>query len=150
MNVQPKFPILLLNIAVFSMQTKRLNILIASMLAGLFTIFNVGLPIALYVCPMMANERCTCSCTKPSANQPVLTYVHTSCCNHSVLAERNTIPFLGSHRYVPPPSEVMFVLTFGTPWTAQQPFQLSSLAISDPGPPASEIPLYLLSSSLLI
>ena len=132
------------------MHRKQLNIFVASALAGLFAIFNIGLPFALYVCPMMANERCTCTCTPPTTDGPVLTYVHTSCCNNSVLAERNTVPFLGTLNYEQLHSEVLFILSSTYSWAAQQPRQVGTLAVADAGPPPPDTPLYLLSSSLLI
>ena len=132
------------------MHRRHLNIFVASALAGLFAIFNVGLPFAMYVCPMMANERCTCTCSPPTTDGPVLTYVHTSCCNNSVLAERNTVPFLGTLKYEPPQPEVAFVLSSSSPWIAQQTHHISILAVENVGPPSPDTPLYLLSSSLLI
>ncbi|MCX6143829.1 MAG: hypothetical protein NTZ35_11470 [Ignavibacteriales bacterium] len=132
------------------MHRKQLNIFVASALAGLFAIFNIGLPFALYVCPMMANERCTCTCTPPSTDGSVLTFVHGTCCNNSVLAERNTVPFLGTLKYEPPHSEVVFVLSPSSPWAPQQSHHVSILAVADVGPPPPDTPLYLLSSSLLI
>jgi len=132
------------------MRRKRSNILIASTLAGLFALFNVGLPFILYVCPMMADERCACACTQSTTDGPALTYLHTSCCSNSVLAERNTVPFLGALKYEPPYSELMFVLPSDLLLSAQQPVRASFLAMADTGPPSSNTPLYLLSSSLLI
>lgn len=133
-----------------SMHHKRFNILIASTLAAFFVVFNVGLPIALYVCPMMANERCTGACSLPATDGVALTFVHTSCCNHSVLAERNTVPFLGATKYEPPHAETMLVLTSAGQWAGQQAFRLDLLAMADTGPPPSDTPLYLFSASLLL
>jgi hypothetical protein len=132
------------------MHRKHLNIFVASALTSLFVIFNIGLPFALYVCPMMANERCTCSCAPPTTDGPVLTYVHTSCCNNNVLAERNTVPFLGTVKYEAPHSEIVFALSSSSPWAAQQQHHINILAVTEIGPPRPDTPLYLLSSSLLI
>ena len=132
------------------MKQKPSTIFIASALAGLFTIFNVGLPFVLYVCPMMAGGRCTCTCSQPTSEGPALTYVHTGCCNNQVVAERNTTPFLGTDKYQSHHFAVEFVLTAKShsPWQTIQSVRF--LAFSDSGPPPSDTPLYLLSSSLLI
>jgi hypothetical protein len=132
------------------MQRSRLNIFLAASLSLLFAIFNIGLPFALYVCPMMANERCTCSCTPSRADGPIVTYVHTPCCNANVLAERNTVPFLGTHKYEPPHAEVTFVLTSSISWAPEQLQLIRVMSIADTGPPPPNTPLYLLTSSLLI
>lgn len=132
------------------MHPRRSNIFVATTLATLFTVFNVGLPIAVYLCPMMASERCTCACSQQSTNGPVVTYVHMSCCSGSIIAERNTIPFLDVVKYEPPHSEVMLVLSTSN-HLAESISQYSlSPAGTDAGPPPTDTPLYLLSSSLLI
>jgi hypothetical protein len=133
------------------MNHRRLSIAIASSLAALFLIFNIGLPVMLSMCPMMDSPRCTCACQSSSDGGPVLTYVHSSCCTTTFLAERNTVPFLGVVKYNPPHCEVSPVIG-GTTAVSVLHYQqhLCSIAISDTGPPGTEIPLYLMSSSLLI
>jgi hypothetical protein len=132
------------------MHHRRFNIFVAAALATLFTVFNVGLPIVAYVCPMMASNRCTCACSPQSIEGPVITYVQMSCCNGSILAERNTVPFLDVVKYEPPHSEVMLVLSSSN-HLAESISQHSFLpAGTDTGPPPTDTPLYLLSSSLLI
>jgi hypothetical protein len=132
------------------MRHRRLNIFIGSFLAGLFFVFNVGLPIVLFVCPMMADAQCPCSCSQPTSDGPSYTYLHSSCCNTSVLAERNTIPFLGSQKYEPPHSEVILQLAVRYQCTSELPDDSGFMTVPDLGPPGPDIPRYLLSSSFLI
>jgi hypothetical protein len=145
-----KMSYLVIELNIRDMQHRRLNIFIGSLLAGLFFIFNVGLPIVLFVCPMMADAQCACSCSKPTSDGPAYTYVHTSCCNTSVLADRNTIPFLGSQKYEPPHSEVIFQLAVRCQYASELPGDSGLMTVPDIGPPGPNIPRYLLSSSFLI
>jgi hypothetical protein len=132
------------------MQHSRTNIVLASALVAIFMVFNVGLPIALYVCPMMASQQCKCTCSETSGTGPSYTYVHTPCCTSSLIAERNTVPFLGSQKYDPPHTELALLVSSGDLVASQQLLQSAIALNTDSGPPHSAVPLYILSSSLLI
>jgi hypothetical protein len=129
-------------------QTKQLT---AYLLAGLFTVFNVGLPIALFVCPMMSGDAGTCDCHPAQCAGLAISYPQGDCCNHSVLAERNTTPFLSASKYQAPASEIVLVLSAAAT-TSTNTLLLSQhlLSNSDAGPPVSSPPIYLLSSALII
>ena len=127
----------------------RSNIVIAYTLAGLFALFNVGLPIVLFVCPMMSNGQ-VCDCNTTSTDQVSITYEHGNCCNHKVVAERNTIPFLSSSKYQSPGSGVIFVLSSGMAPCVQPAHELLIARVSNTGPPVPANPKYILSSALLI
>ena len=132
------------------MTRSQKNIYLAYTLAGLFTLFNVGLPIVTYVCPMMSGGKSTCDCRVPVSKQIAFTYQRGDCCGTRVLAERNTNPFLSVAKYQTPCSEVVLVFSANTMHAATCP-QMYPLAFSaDTGPPVPAEPLYLLSSSLLI
>jgi hypothetical protein len=128
-------------------QTKQLT---AYLLAGLFTVFNVGLPIALFVCPMMSGDAGTCDCHPAQCAGLAISYPQGDCCNHSVLAERNTTPFLSASKYQAPASEIVLVLSATTTSTNTLLLSQHLLSNSDSGPPVSSPPIYLLSSALII
>jgi hypothetical protein len=98
----------------------------------------------------MMNDGQVCDCNKVQNDGLTVSYPMGDCCNHTIVAERNTTPFLSSAKYQAPASEVVFVLssislpTIDPAQTAQ--FDNSS----NTGPPPAAAPLYLLSSSLLI
>jgi hypothetical protein len=127
----------------------RTNIFVAHTLAGLFTVFNVGLPIVLFVCPMM-NDRQACDCHSVLNDQIVLTYPGGCSCNHTVVAERNTTPFLSATKYQAPGAEVVLVLSATTLPTVESPHAAQFDYTGNTGPPVSSNPIYLLSSALLI
>ena len=131
------------------MMKDRANIFVAYTLAGLFTLFNVGLPIVLFVCPMMSNGQ-VCECNKTQSDGLAISYPMGDCCSHTVVAERNTTPFLSAAKYQAPGSEVVLVLTSLAlpPLNTTRPAQFDNS--SNTGPPSPATPLYLLSSSLLI
>ena len=118
-------------------------------LAGLFTLFNVGLPIVQYVCPMMRDGG-TCECKTVTSKEPALSFPQGDCCNSHVLAERNTTPFLGSGKELAPGMEKMFVLSLTAPGLSQSSQIFQTLLPADTGPPRSPNSVYLLSSPLLI
>ena len=127
----------------------RSNIVVAYALAGLFTLFNVGLPIVLFVCPMMSNGQ-VCDCNNTPSDGLAISYEGSNCCSHTVVAERNTIPFLGASKYHSPTAEIILVLsTDFAPIAANVQPQLSGFT-ANTGPPVSANPIYILSSSLLI
>jgi hypothetical protein len=127
----------------------RTNIFVAYTLTGLFTLFNVGLPVVLFVCPMMSGGQ-VCECNMVQHGGLTISYPMGGCCSHAVVAERNTIPFLSSEKYQSPTSEIVFVLS-SVELPSIDPAQTVQFAnSSNTGPPHAAAPLYLLSSSLLI
>jgi len=127
----------------------RTNIVVAFALAGLFTLFNVGLPIILFVCPMM-NGAGVCDCSNNETGGLVISYPSGECCNHAVVAERNTIPFLNSSKYQAPSSEVVLVLSCATPASIEGGLTAQIDNSFNTGPPPGAAPIYLLTSTLLI
>jgi hypothetical protein len=127
----------------------RTNIVVAYSLAALFTVFNVGLPIVLFVCPMMSGGQ-VCDCNKVHNDGLAISYPIGECCQHSIVADRNTVPFLSSTKYQAPGSEVVLALSstslpaMNLAHPAQFDYSLNT------GPPPSAAPIYLLSSSFLI
>lgn len=128
-------------------QTKRLT---AYFLAGVFTVFNVGLPVAMFVCPMLSGDTGVCDCHPVQSKGLAISFPQGDCCNHSVLAERNTTPFLSASKYQAPASEIVLILSATTTTTASILSSQHLLSNSDSGPPSSSPPIYLLSSALII
>jgi hypothetical protein len=128
----------------------RKNIIFAAAFAAIFLVFNVGLPIALYVCPMMADQQCKCTCSQTSEAGPSITYVHTPCCTSSLVADRNTVPFLESQTFDAAQYESAPLLMPCDFLSSRFPLQPSLALNTDTGPPPSDVPRYILSSSLLI
>jgi hypothetical protein len=127
----------------------KTNIVVAFALAGFFTVFNVGLPIVLFVCPMMSDGQ-VCDCKPMSTDTPAFTYEAGSCCTHTVIAERNTIPFLGAAKFQTPSAEVVLVLSPEASLTVEQSQLVPAGVASDTGPPGSVNPIYIITSALLI
>ncbi len=64
-------------------------------LAGVFTIFNIGIPVVLASCPMMtASVRGACCPVQPVKGVPTIqTQRDYSCCKTIIVAQRNTNEF---------------------------------------------------------
>ena len=127
----------------------RTNIFVAYFLAGLFTVFNVGLPIVLFVCPMMSEGQ-VCDCNKVQNDGLAISYPAGECCSHTIAAERNTTPFLSSAKYQAPASEVVLVLSSMALPSINLAYPAQLDISSNTGPPPTTTPIYLLSSALLI
>ena len=130
---------------------RRTTLFVASVLAGLFTIFNVGLPIVYYVCPMMKDGASACDCLTQKNNGSAFKYQRNECCNPHVLAERNTTPFLAVDKYKSPASATAAISSDVVTVSIDFSQSLhSSIEFPETGPPFQGRPSYLLSSSLLI
>ena len=71
----------------------------ALVLAVLFCLFNIGLPIVVSACPMMKNGKAQGSCCvmkETLAKNTVSLSRNSSCCRTVVAANRNTTEFLQS------------------------------------------------------
>ncbi len=74
---------------------QRLRITLSVVLLAAFALFNVGVPVVQYLCPMMSSDNPMCT-MMPSGDsqQAAFTNVIPSCCSKYIVAERNTTPFL--------------------------------------------------------
>jgi hypothetical protein len=72
--------------------------IIASTLAVVFTLFNIGLPIVIASCPMMEMTRGSACCAMTYETTPgvarLANAIDASCCEIKYAAERNTNEFL--------------------------------------------------------
>ena len=74
----------------------------AAILICAFGFFNVGLPIVVYLCPMMqaAPAECRTFC-ETSSESVALVNQNASCCSSYIVAERNTTPFVKTDKHNP-------------------------------------------------
>lgn len=74
---------------------RRTTILLSSILIAAFMLFNVGVPVVHYLCPLMSSDNPVCPMGPLStSNSPSLTNPLPSCCAKYIVAERNTNPFV--------------------------------------------------------
>ncbi len=126
---------------------KQTTITFSVLLIAVFMLFNVGVPIVDYLCPMMSADNPVCGMMPSDISQQAsLTNTIPACCAKYIVAERNTTPFVKiqdavGHDELVPLQIYIFAL--------QSPTERNLLAahVTAESPPA---PLFLLNSSLLI
>ncbi len=130
--------------------SKRLNIFTSIALVLSMSLFNIGIPIVLYLCPMV-ETRSTC-CQGPVENEDAthaLSRQMHSCCDLIVGAERNTTPY----RLTPVSQDYAFkllaFLNTGAS-TEQERYGLHHVRAIDAQQDLIRLPLYVLNSSFLI
>lgn len=120
------------------------------LLLAAFLTFNVGVPVAYYLCPMMTadNPMCDMSVSTSDTGHGITSQT-PSCCTKVLGPERNTAPFLKGNHSSDIEHSLVQVLILDT--TAPElSASLATLSCdSSPGKPSSE-PLFILNSSLLI
>ncbi len=127
---------------------QRFTILLSLILIAVFTLFNVGLPVVNYLCPMMSSANPSCAMMPSSGGQdPAITNTLPSCCAKYIVAERNTTPFLKIQEAPSQLEAVTLVPAFVSP----DPISAARVLLSlrDEAPPPSA-PLFILHSSFLI
>ncbi len=112
-----------------------------------FGLFNVGLPVVLYLCPMMSSTSPACPMSN-EGNAPGLSIVNQSaaCCGKVIVAERHTTPFVKVQQ--PEHQKISLVILLDT--TLQEHSFSSLTQTFDKPPPPGESQLFLLHSALLI
>lgn len=112
-----------------------------------FGLFNIGLPVVMYLCPMMSGENPVCEMSdSPSAGVPSIARQASDCCGKYLVAERNTAPFVKSHQV---DQEKIAVSASLTEELRQNFFSVQhSTSVDSPHP--HTLPLFLLNSTLLI
>jgi hypothetical protein len=75
---------------------------VAILLAGVFTIFNIGLPVVLYYCKMMetvsSNPCSMCYTDKKDSNNVQISKYESPCCKTIIAADRNKTEFLQTQK----------------------------------------------------
>jgi hypothetical protein len=136
------------------MRPNKTDIVIASWLIVAFTVFNVGIPIVFYPCPMMraANPHCAMMPSAPDGTLSI-TFPVPDCCKSRIIAEGNTIPYLSVEHVklvIPLPLDQLLYATNESVAVNENELltHVSYLSLS---PPFSDhISRYLLNLSLLI
>lgn len=133
------------------MKRSSAQIVTIGLLIAVFALSNIGLPIVMYLCPMMEqtlNSRC---CTLPKQSESLAFVNQTgSCCQQYIVAERNTTPFLSVDKYQTPHTELLALV--GVVASSTQDFAIISLPLSalSPPQPHADTPLFILHSAFLI
>lgn len=112
-------------------------------------LFNAGVPITKYLCPMMSSEKPTCEMSVPSFGDIAsITRQVPACCTKYIIAERNSTPYLKVENTLEAPLSFV-ALPADVPLDPEDGWTVS-LAPDDTGPPLARAPLYILNSTLLI
>ncbi len=123
------------------------KIFVSSTLVLAFGLFNVGLPVALYLCPMMSSPQPACPMASDRASHELaLENQNSSCCGKVIFVERNTTPFVKSHQ-VDQEKIAVGALLKEHP-TENFSAVLHSTTVESPH--LHPLPLFLLNSTLLI
>jgi hypothetical protein len=125
---------------------------VAIILAGVFMVFSIGIPVVLASCPMMtASVRGACCPAQPVKGLPILqTQSDYSCCKTVIASDRNKIEFLQTQT-IEVSAKLQISIIPILPLSPSIDFQyISKIFLADThSPPAIEdIPIF--TSSLLI
>lgn len=127
----------------------KVNITFTTLFLFAFSLFLVGLPVMVSLCPMMMERGVPC-CSTSETEDLVLTTQTGDCCASYILAERSTTPFITTSKYIP--SNLAEVAVLGE----LLPSSLSLHTENSPGgnlsPPtvSASNPLFILHAALLI
>jgi hypothetical protein len=136
------------------MLKRILHIVIASVLVLVLAIFNVGIPIKTYLCPMMDMDDASCE-MMPQADDGGLSYSAPlpDCCVGHIVAEGNTTPYISVEQFktahlVPLDQPAVLPGTLASAFT--QP-SFTETACNSPSPPfRANVSLSILNSTFLI
>jgi hypothetical protein len=112
-------------------------------------LYSVGVPVTVYMCPMMSADSPSCEMSVPSfGNIPSIANEAPACCAKYIVAEGHSTPYLKFENPKDAPLSVAIIAAVqsGEPrhgWS-------EPLVQQDAGPPGSDPPLYILKSALLI
>ena len=125
---------------------------VAFVLAVVFGVFNIGIPVIIASCPMaamMQGSKCTmCDDQDDPATSKVTTEKNTSCCATIVVAERNTTEFL-QVKVTVQQSILQTELVAASSAVISNPSSVFTTSHISPSPPTVvDIPIF--TSSLLI
>lgn len=116
-----------------------------------FSLFNAGLPVVISFCPMMMERDIPCCSSGSTEGAGLAVTTQTGdCCASSILAERNTTPFVAVATFLPSNLvEVAFAPVLpDSPTSLYAQYSISG-NLSPPLEQASN-PLFILHSALLI
>jgi hypothetical protein len=120
----------------------------------MFTLFNVGIPIATSLCPMMNDGSKHCDMLPPAIHGVLsLTSEIPDCCTSRIIAERNTTPYLSIEQFKVSHQLPLYqiALEANDTYLAHRQSFLTEVSCISPSPPFREsVSLSLLNSTLLI
>ncbi len=123
---------------------------ITAFLILVFGTFNVGIPIVKYLCPLMNSEKPVCEMISEHSDSPAIAHEKPSCCTSYIVAERNTTPYLSVEKFKAPSNELVSHY-ISSDFIAFQSFSTNQIVPANTSPPpAEDIPLFVLNSTLLI
>lgn len=132
---------------VFKNVTKKTSISVSIVLLAAFAVFNAGMPVYFYLCPMMSDDVPLCNLSPASADGLSLTSITPDCCAKIFVAERKTTPFLKTADGIPDLDRICIATINAS--SALEPSRLPVSVNSVSSIPESP-PLFLLHSALLI
>ena len=124
---------------------------VSVILAGVFTVFSIGIPIVLASCPMMkSSKRGACCPIRNAEHKTILKkYQDYSCCKTVIAAERNKTEYLQNQTPVLSIVNQVAQLSFVSPSLLQGDNFSRIVFFSTHSPPSiQDIPIF--TSSLLI
>ncbi len=128
----------------------RLNIVTSVALILSMSVFSIGVPVVLYLCPMMDTGSMCCEIPAGSDDGThTLTRQPHSCCNLVVGAERNTTPYRIAQSSHGHEFKVVAILDSETS-TSQLGIGIDHFPADDVEQNLIKPPLYVLNSSFLI
>lgn len=131
------------------MTIQRFHRAIALALVAAVLVFNAGVPVTMYLCPMMSDENPTCDMSVPSFGDiPSITKQASACCAKIIIAERNSTPYLKLEDRLEG-SPLLTALPTDAPDDLLEGHD-APLVPDDTGPPIPPLALYILHSTLLI
>ena len=119
----------------------------ATVLIFAFGLFNIGLPVVLYLCPLMTATQSSCPMSHDgNAHELSFQNQNPSCCGKVIVAERNTTPFVKTHSVTQEKITFLASLTFDV---QERAVPICALTIAE-SPHSNAPPLFLLNATLLI
>jgi hypothetical protein len=127
---------------------KAVKILGSVTLIAAFGVFNIGVPVAFYLCPMMNSEPSACPISDQTpVDGPAFLNQLPGCCAKVIVAERNATPFVVKAQQLQQ-EKMSFLAVLSTELQKPTTVTLDRYAVESP--PLSNSPLFLLNSVLLI
>ncbi len=137
------------SLALESMMRSSTKIVSAVVLLVAFILFNVGVPVVNYLCPLMSAETPFCDMSSPTPAEGYgLASQTPSCCNKTFGAERNTTPFIKGDKPIQFEKSLIQSAFHELPTIDLQAHSFAYF-VSSPHLTAP-LPLFILHSSLLI
>jgi hypothetical protein len=127
--------------------TRKASISVSVVLLAAFALFNAGMPVYFYLCPMMNDDTPMCELSPAGADGISYTSVTPDCCAKIFVADRKTTPFLKTADSFSGPDPA-FLTPIEITAVDNSPYIPADAHSSSPA--GESPPLFLLHSTLLI